>query len=384
MLRDNIDKRIKMGDRIPKPIENKKEDDMGEMLQFRGELDVKGWRDGELVYHDGGDNTISIWSKHLTMHLLTGDTYSNKGISGQNQPGLLTTDHDGTTSPYHNTDGMLISSKQYWWNIADFPQQWSNPPTNPTGYIYPFFPTKMLFGTGKEYQSWADVPSAEQTLLASDWSQTVFDNGISHTENFYSATTAGTGGVTAKSGNTALVKTRTVNDVYSGKFTGAPDSNEYGVEGAIKDGIARLAGDTVFSSGTSNLLQQYKGIGRPCFIYCKRETRWSTSSSEVFMSRNIENNYEHKLTFSITMPDQTSESGALGWYYPYNGYTLKVVGLFADARLCFNDEVPTVSTASDYYPYFNMPCGIMMAKRYIAPITKTSDLKLTAQWTIYL
>lgn len=384
MLRDNINNRVRMTDRImPKEI---KKQDNGEYfpLEFRGELDVKGWRDGELVYHDGGDNTITVWAKHLTMHLLTGDVYSNKGISGQNQPGLLTTDHDGATSPYHNTDGMLVSSKQYWWNVSDFPQQWSNIPTSPSGYEFPFFPTKMLFGTGKEYASWEDVPTAEQALLASDWTPTVFNNGISNTENFYSATTQGTGGVVAKSGNTPLVKTRTVNDVYSGKFTGAPDSNEYGVEGAIKNGTARYANDIVFPDGKTDLFQQYKGIGKPCFIYCKRETRWSTSSSEVFMSRNIENNYEHKLTFSITMPDQTNESGANGWYYPYNGYTLKVVGLFADARLCFNDEVPTVSTSSDYYPYFNMPCGIMMAKRYIAPITKTSDLKLTAQWTIYL
>ena len=138
MLRDNINNRVRMTDRImPKEI---KKQDNGEYfpLEFRGELDVKGWRDGELVYHDGGDNTITIWAKHITMHLLTGDVYSNKGISGQNQPGLLTTDHDGTTSPYHNTDGMLVSSKQYWWNVSDFPQQWSNIPTSPSGYEFPY------------------------------------------------------------------------------------------------------------------------------------------------------------------------------------------------------------------------------------------------------
>jgi hypothetical protein len=381
MLRNNINNRMKMT--------NRKNEDLIP-FKFRGELNVWGWRKDKLVYHDGGDNTITVWAKHLTMHLLTGDTFSNKGATSYNLPDLQASGHDGTVSPYHNSDGMMVSNEQFWWDYGNYPTHWSR--TNPTDvatYLYPMFPTKMLFGTGREYDAWANIPSAEQALLTSGqgWNAGNFDTNISDSTNDYSATTVGTGGVPAKSGNTALLKCRSVNDVYGGKFTGTPMENEYGVEGAIKSGKAVTATDGVFGGTTEPpvLSQAYRGIGKPCFIYCKRDTRWDTSSAEVYLSRNIENNYEHKITFSITMPDQTIENGNTeNWWYPYNDYTLKVVGLFADTRLCFNNTVPGSPGSADYYPYNNMLYGAMMAKRYIAPISKTNDLRLTAQWSLYL
>ena len=126
------------------------------------------------------------------------------------------------------------------------------------------------------------------------------------------------------------------------------------------------------------------GIGNPNFLYFQRDftTRWASTSSEVYISSNTGDNYEHKITYSMTMPSQTDTY--LNWYYPYNGFTLKVAGLFSDSRLVMGNNIPPGQSAAGYYQYTNMPSGIMFAKRYISPITKVAGLQLSIQWTIYI
>lgn len=361
-----------------------RDDDDKIQLNLRGELDIKGYRGNELVYHDGGDNTIMLWAKHSVIHLLTGDAFSNKGADAKNRP--INADHSNL-SPFNNGDGMLLSGNQYWWDGSTIPEHWSRPAASPAGYNFPMFPTKLLFGTGKEFPSWASINPAEQALLTSKqgWNSGNFDTNINHADNYYSNLTTNSD----KNGLYPLIKTRTVDDVYSGKLVGVPANNEWGVEGAIRDGLARNndGNPSWFSTGTQTLVQQNRGIGKPSFIYFQRSEseRWTETTSEVYLTRNASENYEHKITFTLQMPDQTAENGnTADWFYPYNGYTLKVVGLFTDARLCLRNTIPASSSDPDYYPYNNMSSGFMIAKRYIAPIVKTPDLRLSVQWSLYL
>lgn len=365
----------------------RKNDDEYIGFDFRGELDIKGWRNNELVYHDGGDNTITLWAKHSVIHAMTGDALTTFGTIGTNIPTDSATAHSSST--YINSDGLCISQQQYWWDglggsnigYAGLAPLWSSPNTNDpskTNMLYSVYPTKILFGTGRESPNWASLSSLEQSTLSAIWTTpTNFNTNITNASNVYSATT-NNGGTYQYSGNYPLIQTRMFNDPLSAKIAGSPDPSEYGVQGAVKDGLPG-SGNVSPTIGAAN-----QGIGHPTFLYFQKNftSRWEQSSSEVFLSMNTGDSYEHKITYTITMPDQTGT--ASGWYYPYNGYTLKVVGLFGDSKLCLANVAPTTTSSPDYYAYNNMPYGLMFAKRYIAPITKTSDLKLSIQWTIYL
>lgn len=358
-------------------------------FEMKGELNVKAWKDGQLFYHDGGDNTITIWAKHNMIHLLTGDVFSNLGELKKNTLEAGNENH-AITIPT-NKDGTLISQSQYWWDGEPGPGavwngQWSSSSGTFVGdYIYPFFPTKMLFGTGKEYENWthvADNASPEEILfLQSTWNTIESFNikiPLATTPTNYYSGTVKVNNVYQKYGAGNIIPCRTVNDYLSGKIEGSPDQNEYGVVGAIKDGTLDGIDPTKLVTGTEDtLLPDYRGIGRPCFIYCKRDIKWDDNASEVFLS-NEGLGYENKITFTVTLPDQTAASSSLGWFYPYNGYDLKEVGLFSDSLLTIN------GIDDGNYPYKNMMGGTMLAKRYIAPLRKEANIGVSAQWTLYL
>jgi hypothetical protein len=370
-----------------KNFNTRKSDDDYMDFNLRGELDIKGYRGGELVYHDGGDNTITLWAKHSVIHALTGDVLTTFGTVGTNIPVDDSANH--SSSNFINADGLTISQQQYWWDGAGganpgysgLSPLWSQPnSTDPAeaNMKYSIYPTKILFGTGRESPSWSSLSNLEQTTLSSIWTTpSSFNTNITNVDNVYSATT-NNGGTYQYNGSYPLIQTRTFNDPLSAKIAGSPDPSEYGVQGAVKDGLP----GTGNASPTISAANQ--GIGNPSFIYFQKNfaERWTQSSSEIFLSLNTGDSYEHKVTYTITMPDQTGTYA--GWYYPYNGYTLKVVGLYGDSRLCLANTVPTVTSSPDYYNYNDMPFGILFAKRYIAPITKTADLQLSIQWSLYL
>ena len=355
-------------------------------FNFRGELDVKGHMDGQLVYHDGGDNTITTWAKHSMIHALTGDEFTAWGSLGKNTP--LNT-HAALT--YVNPDGNCISNKQYWWSYADLVSScppWTTPnaaDTTAATLLYSILPTKILFGTGRESDTWGHLTTQEQSILsAGGWTggsdpSTGFETGIaSTTDNYYSGTLTNAGTYGSFSGAGTITNSRTFTDPLTAKLVGTPDPGEFGVQGAIKDSLpgSGVAAGVVTRVNT--------GIGNPNFLYFQRDftTRWASTSSEVYISSNTGDNYEHKITYSMTMPSQTDTY--LNWYYPYNGFTLKVAGLFSDSRLVMGNNIPPGQSAAGYYQYTNMPSGIMFAKRYISPITKVAGLQLSIQWTIYI
>ena len=188
MLKDKIEENF---EKLSKEKESQNKDDkMG--LEFRGELEIWAIKGGKVIHHDKGNNIVTKWAKHATMHLLTSESYSTHGdrdisnalstqVSAFTKRQIGASDHVVDTN---NIDGTIISDKNYlgdnedyYWTrsggtAGDTYGYWTSPhpdvlpddsvavgdnPGDATAFKYPFFPTKMLFGTGIEYASWADV-----------------------------------------------------------------------------------------------------------------------------------------------------------------------------------------------------------------------------------
>jgi hypothetical protein len=349
-----------------------------DFAEFGGELEViEKNKFGIIENYEKGDNTVTLWSKHATMHLLTGESFSYHGTQRSFDE---TADHTSTT----NTDGTLLSGQQYFSDntTPDFSieDRWSKSTftpifdvdgiTDPADIKHPFFPTKMLFGTGFEFTNWANLSDSFRTFYESlGWNQTTFDSNISNGSNNYSAIWSAS----------ALNKARTVNDISSSRIDLIPDSDDFAISGAIKHGLFEdnASSATYLEAGEENeiLKRTYSGIGKPCFIYANRTARFFEEGSEILLT--ADSNIENKVTYTTVMPEQTGDNS--GIFYPYNNYMLKVAGLFTDARLILgNDETSNTEL------YNKMPYGLMYSKRYINPTTKSHDNSLTFRWTIYL
>lgn len=353
-------------------------------FDLHGELEIIGSKNGKVFHYEKKDNTITKFAKHATMHLMTGAIFSTYGTS------RLTGDSDHVGSggdTFQNKDGTLISGKQYFDDSA-FPGAdgwWSRPIAGDSlTHLYPFFPVKMLFGTGKEWKSWADIGDSSYYAQYIDdgWSETLFDNAsINDASNDYSNDFSGD----------TLRKNRSINDIYSEILT-TPiiTENDYAVTGAVKDGLYNNeAGDSTkieLVGGNYFSKKEYSGVGNPAFIYARRTSRWYQSGSEISLS--WDESVENKITYTVTMPEQTGVNA--GKFYPYNGYVLKEAGLFSDARFVLKNTSPANDSESDdtnlneFDYYTKMPHGILYAKRYISPITKSHDVSITARWSIYL
>ncbi len=348
----------------------------GNFYQLRGEVEIIGTRNGEQFYYDKGHNVVTIWAKHANMHLLTGEVFSNKGQSRI----------DGTHSGDTNSDGTIVSGAQYL--TGDSLEWWSVDETGVANQKYAFFPTKMLFGTGKEFENWAAMDGSESTYYATtaggSWTQAAFDANIEDSKNSYSNDFSGD----------TLQKRKSINDIYAATLvTPVITDNSFGITGAIKHSLYETSpmpgGDSAhleIVSGNFFADDEHKGIGYPCFIYARRDNRFYQSGTEVGLS--YDSHVENKITFTVTMPEQTGANA--GKFYPYNGFTLKEAGLFCDAKFILKNTQPTSDGEGDDSPqeefdnWMSMPYGIMYAKRYIAPITKSQNVGITARWTLYL
>lgn len=372
------------------------------MEGFRGEVEIKAWKNGELFYHDGGSNTVTVWARHANIHLLSGNSFANTGnrtinvetgVVAYSKPLLTVNDHSEVT----NKDGILISGKQYFWDSSEFNECIpSNPSPSDADYAFPFFPTKMLFGTGYEFTSWASMPEAFQTRLSTTFdpengfTEAQFNNPATLTSspNYYSNTVV----------DNVLSKTRTVNDVFSGsipetgvdaKLQSVNYENQYGINGAVKS-----CGFTTFNAGPPKSMYneitadtaQYifdgdktnaivRGLGRPSFIYCRRG-----ATPEYQITADSTKEYNNRITFTVVMPEQTDMSNT---FYPYNGYTIKEAGLFCDGIVKRGNIQPGVGDPG-WGPFNCMPQGLMFAKRKITPITKNKDIKISISWALYL
>jgi len=318
---------------------------------IKGEVEITGIRNGKIIYYDKGENTVTTWAKHSVIHLLTGKIFSNSGES------FL----DGVHSDTENSDGALISGKQFL-NSSGI-EYWANDASIDTGFNYTFFPTKIILGTGTEFEEVTDsteysaLKENNPTLKFDDWTTfSDFNTNINDVKNNFSNTYS----------EASMLNTRTVNSITTTSLT-APQNPE--LETSVKGVIKTLQTDN--TAPTGSLI----GVGKPCFVYVGRENAVLTDTSEALPTSD-NNEYNNKITFTVVLPDQTGDNS--GKYYPYNGYTIKEAGLFADALVNPNVELP----AGDLN--IKMPYGLLFAKRYITPFTKTADSSFTIRWTIYI
>lgn len=369
-----------------------------------GYVDIKGYKvheDGtrELIYHDTGDNVVTDWMRHAIISLLGGYIYSKSGNAGnvKNAIGisrpLVTGDTDFEDGK--NYDGYIINGAQFLdtdarKNIATGKIALS---TEQSEYPYLMYPTKILFGTGKEYASF-DALSAENSVVNQNWyndivseyggiqnASSTFNNNIGFKNNKFSGTIANN----KHSGIGAVVPCRTVNDPDTTSSvipSSATMAKNYNVVGAVK---TPYNGDTATKtylmpsiSEVGKLLKpEYRGIGRPCFIYFTEHKNLASAASEIFLSKDASAEFLSKITFKVVMPAQNATNNAIGAYYPYNGYTLKQMGLYNDAYLD-----PTMGGTASGYAYSNMSCGMLLALKNITSFTKTDDNEMTITWTL--
>ena len=391
-----------------------------------GYVDIKAYKhekNGEkkLVYHDTGDNTITDWMRQTIMLLLSGYCFSysgNKQVSGMDSK----SEEEQITKPflseaYHskstNIDGYCLNGEQYLWEVEQrdlYPVS-----TNSDYYLtskepYALFPTKILLGTGCEYSDWDSLQNDNEENNATWYTERISEYGDGDTEqaktafndlvglntidNYPSNAYSGTVGLQGiYTGSGTILRSVTVNDpnTSTNVSSSADMSKRYGVVGAIKTlycptedyDCSEMLETTVSDSGRL-LKGKYRGAGRPCFIYFNRTNMtgsnkldWDESTSDISVQRDSSSNFLNRLTFRVIIPAQSSGTGAIGEYNPFNNYTFKQVGLFNDAL--FNTE--SVELASSKIAT-NMPCGMMLAVKNIQNFTKTADTSIEFTWTL--
>jgi len=373
-------------------------------LGIRGELEViVRDRNGKIISYDKDHNEITDWMKHSIVHLLAGDIFSSElqNTNGTTSEKIYTKIQEGVgfhnnTGTKANGDGMLLTSSQYFHTgkeTLDF--GWGNSiPADSTGesgaFISPTFPTKMLFGTGKEiddsvlisevlgyYGALTDgTGDSLEKYMGEGIVGANLHNNIDNDTNYYSNT------INESATPNVLKQCRTI---QSNNFTNIETPSswnpkvETGITGAIKDCLItdETTHESNFNSAIGMANSEKRGVGRPAFIYAERENQNFTTSEVVPGSINISNytssKYEDKITYSVIMPQNNQNE-----FYPYNGWIIKEAGLFSDSVLT---KQGVISEVDDY---FKMPCGILLAKRYIKPIMKTADTEIEFRWTIYI
>lgn len=392
-----------------------------------GFVDVKGYKVSEdgskkLIYHDCGDNVVTDWMRHTIMVMLTGSVFSKNGNSSLPNPGAIASRQSdsafsmlGQTNIYHsektadtsgkNLDGYLLNGKQYFFNASDITKKYSRPAESlENDNIYAYFPTKVLFGTGKEYSSWDVLQTENETANATWYTEMLNSYGgdVTTAKNNFDAnidiicnTFSGSISKNIYSGNGNITKMRTVNDPTASSniiATTSTMNKNYGVVGAVKTFYFDEITDEDYLQSTltdsGRLLKPVnRGVGRPCFIYFntpqdngKTKEGWDdAASAEVALTKDNSSVYLNKITFRITMPAQSAAENAVGKYYPYNGYTLKQMGLYNDA--CLTTGVDA-SQDSNSYAYNNMKHGMLLAVKNITAFQKTSDTEIVLTWTL--
>lgn len=377
-------------DLIQKSYRKLKKEDDNIPLGIRGELEViVRDKNKQVISYQKDHNEITQWMKHAIVHLLAGDTLTTEYTRQIGSTGVYTYStmqaNGGTT--FHtnasvNLDGLLLSDKPYFHaGLGDTTFSWRNfdPKAGSENFRTPFYPTKMLFGTGKEIKadaSWAtDIegyygsnPTILSNFLGENVNSTNFTQNIDNATNYYSNTLNFAG--------TALEQTRTIQPNSTNQITGDISANETGITGAIKNClITDTASQTENYDFTTTFMAKglYRGVGRPCFLYAQRlPANFATSSiipGFTHISQEDASVYEDKFTYSVIMPQNSSNS-----FYPYNGWILREAGLFTDSVLRIKDGPPN----------FAMPVGVMLAKRYITPVIKTPDVEIEMRWSIFI
>lgn len=380
-------------------------------VSLKGNLKVFGLdRDKRLVHIDNGSNTVTTWAKQMIMKNFAGAPYLAANTTDVPNVNYVNKIADASHSATINSDGSNMSNLQHF-NDISLTQLKGNHGTDWLDAYVPNFPTKMLFGTGIEMYSdtgtWKAMYSesgvngtninltmtqegAEKfisysgaTALA-DLTSTTYGSGVAN--NLYSNIFDGTTGVPENSARTV----DTLDPTYLANIKSTFSASSYAITGAIKNNnYETKATQTMFTIAPTNtayvLDKDFRGVGKPSFIYIDRTSIDSGSASNIYVNKST-GSVSNRITYSIIMPSQAEETN---YYYPYNGYYLREAGLYTDARL-YNDiaatsnKVPEVADGDIYTNYNKMLFGTLLAKRRIATIYKAYDNSYTFSWTLYI
>ncbi len=396
-----------------------------------GYVDIKAYKhdkDGNktMVYHDTGDNTITDWMRHAIMLMLSGYSlsYNGNNVIDSTESSKIKEQiskpnpvyHSSSENKGYNKDGYCLNGEQYLWEGEN--SNIGYPIVGNTNFYvdgeeqYSLFPTKVLLGTGCEYTDWQSLKDANEEENATWYTNminTYGDGDVIVAEKAFNSMLglesnddicksnqySGTIGLQGLySGSGSLVRAITVNDPdnTTNVSSSAEMSKRYGVVGAIKtiycpddaNDCSEYLEETVSDSGRL-IKGKYRGAGRPCFIYFNRSSQtksnkldWDEVTSDISVQRDSSSNYLNRITFRVVIPAQSSGTGAVGEYNPFNGYTFKQIGLFNDALINTISDVnnPKTKQAS------NMPCGMMLAVKNIQNFTKTADESIEFTWTL--
>ena len=368
-------------------LKNKKKTDKALSL-FDGYVDIKVFKHSEdgnkkLIYHDTGDNTVTDWMRQALLLLLSGHPYSVHGRDGITKP------NSSNRTQGQNIDGYCINGRQFIDSFDNF-----NPvviqPNDGTIWPYSVFPTKVLLGTGLECSSWDEVETLSSNYAEwyNDILATYNDEGsvdINTAKNNFESLLSNVGNTYSSDGVTKSVTLNNPDIKQSLSRNHADFRKRLGVKGAIKtlyDGTNNTLSylENSISDAGKLLAGKYRGAGRPCFIYFNRPAQtndstkeyWDDPSYDVYVHRDSSSDVCNQITFRIVLPSQTSGSGALGKYYPFNGYTFKEIGLFNDALFITKDNTESLE----------MPFGTLLAIKSIESFTKTADESVEFTWTL--
>lgn len=405
--------------------EKTKKDEKISLPLMDGYVDVKAYKHDDkgnkkLIYHNTGDNTVTNWMRHVIMLLLSGYSESLSGtqLTAADNTLRVSDQYSKPQPSAHsantNCDGYYMNGDQYL--SEEYEDNGSYPVLPNTDIygngvnVYALYPTKILLGTGCEYTDWETLRDYNETDNATwysnivqqygngdvDTAETNFDKLINGEEesfncNKYSGTIGLQGVYT---GNGSMVPAVTVNDpdTTSNVSSSADMAKRYGVVGAIKslylpvNGTDNLDCQEATISDSGRLLKgEFRGAGRPCFIYFRRNNTadsgadWDKQTSDVFVSKDSENTFLNRITFRVVIPAQSSGTAAVGVYNPFNGYTFKQVGLYNDA--VFSTKSSSTPSGSSTI-INNMPCGMLLAIKNLQSFTKTADESIEFTWTL--
>lgn len=320
---------------------------------------------------------------------------------------------DGTLMSGEALAGLEQSTPEF--KVAPMPYLYSKIMESSPGYlntyaredylysymIYPEFPTKMLFGIGPRLTY--DGEYRESPI----W----FDKNQDYLDNILPKTNEDVRG---------LMQSDYI----------FPHDHPCFVEGEVRTSYSTTnEGDT--PSDYDDAYWKHSGLGaslnrrfdyklvKPSFIYITREVDFSYLQDLLppILIHNDEYNLENKtkvgtrndgmspegnysisnlgdkITFKVVLPITEED-----WQHPYNGYTLKVAGIYNDAKFLTDDT----SVQDTYYDSlidssredidretfykmnpFSMIYGQLLAKKYITPVPKSKDIGVEFRWSFY-
>lgn len=244
---------------------------------------------GKQIYEEGGDNQIMYWLKRSFSMLEGGiffsDTGEHKGLE-DGAASQLTESNMPYGWAYLTAAGNYIYSTHAWINSSNTMAVDSNLTGGTATKMFPFFPTKMRFGTGGPADITTPIDPSETKL----------------------------------------------NDLNA-------------------RGPGNVAGklNYVFVSRTQHIAFTTTGFDQ------NSPTGYYDDFGAVFKNITV---------YQVTMPASVGS-------YIYDGKALNEAGLYCDAAL--------TGTKNGLY---EMPSGMLVAKRYFSPIQKTNTISINFQWSI--